>query len=47
MTFSTRWIFAVVAICCGIYCLIKSAGDTLTVVTGVGLIAAGIGLVAP
>lgn len=47
MTISIRWLFAIVAIVCGLYVLIKSAGSNVALATGVGLIAAGVGLVSP
>lgn len=47
MTVTVRWLFAIVAICCGIYLLIKAAYDARFIAAGVGLIAAGIGLVVP
>lgn len=42
-----RWIFALAAIICGIYLLVKAASDGRFVAAGVGLIAAGVGLVVP
>ncbi len=44
---SLRLLFAIVAVICGIYVLVKSAGEPSMIATGIGLIAAGIGLVVP
>lgn len=47
MTVSLRWLFAIVAVAAGLYVLVKSASDKTLVAVGVGLIAAGVGLVSP
>jgi hypothetical protein len=47
MTFSIRWLFAIAVVVCGIVVLVKSAGSNVVVATGLGLVLAGVGLVAP
>lgn len=47
MKFSIRWLFAVAVVICGLYVLVKAAGNYAAVATGLGLLLAGVGLVAP
>lgn len=45
--FTIRWLFAVATVICGILVLFKSDGSDVAVATGIGLVTAGVGLVAP
>lgn len=47
VTFSIRWIFAVLAIIGGVYIAIKSNGNAVVLVTGLSIISAAIATVTP
>lgn len=47
LNFSIRWLFAIATVICGIFVLFKSDGSDLAIATGIGLVTAGVGLVAP
>lgn len=47
MRFTIRWLFAALAVVCGVYVLAQAAGNHVAIATGLGLIFAGLATVTP